>query len=78
MTKAKLTPHDAKAMLRSVAILECLKDKFYDKYPSGIAALATIESLFDADSEEVLFDAAASDAIEEAVSDLLRIVEKYK
>ena len=78
MTKAKLTPHDAKAMLRSVAVLEFLKDKFYDKYPSGITALATIESLFDADSEDATFDAVASDAIEEAVSDLIWIVEKYK
>lgn len=78
MTKAKLNPYDAKAMLRSVCVLEFLKDKFYDKYPSGVTALATIESLFDADSEDAMFDAVASDAIEEAVSDLLWIVEKYK
>lgn len=75
--KVKPTPSETKAIIRSVAILSYLQDCFYEKYPNGIPELLKIEELIDEKDTEYT-ETAAKTLVEEAVSDLLWIVEKYK
>ena len=75
--KHKATPSEVKAIVRSAAILEYLREEFNKKYPDGIPALLEIQTLF-SEADEKPFDEAASILVEEAVSDLFFIVEKYK
>lgn len=75
--KVKPTPHEVKAIVRSVAIISYLQDHFYEKYPNGIPELLEIQELIDEKDTEYT-ETAAKTLVEEAVSDLLWIVEKYK
>ena len=75
--KVKATQSEVKAILRSVAILSYLQEQFYEKYPDGIPELLEIENLIDGDKSEG-FNASAETLVEEAISDLLWIAEKYK
>lgn len=75
--KVKPTPNEAKAIVRSVAILSYLQDHFYEKYPNGVPELLEIQELIDEKDTEYT-ETAAKTLVEEAVSDLLWIVEKYK
>lgn len=75
--KAKSTPSETKAIIRSVAILSYLQDHFYEKYPDGVPELLEIQELIDEKDTEAT-ETAAKTLVEEAVSDLLWIVEKYR
>lgn len=75
--KIKPTQSEIKAILRSVAILSYLQEQFYEKYPDGIPELLELENLIEEEQSEG-FDDSAKTLVEEAVSDLLWIVEKYK
>lgn len=75
--KVKPTPSETKAIIRSVAILSYLQDHFYEKYPNGVPELLDIQELIDEKDTEYT-ETAAKVLVEEAVSDLLWIVEKYK
>lgn len=75
--KIKPTRSEIKAILRSVAILSYLQEQFYEKYPDGIPELLELENLIEEDAPEEFNDSSKT-LMEEAVSDLLWIVEKYK
>lgn len=75
--KVKPTPHEVKAIVRSIVILSYLQDHFYEKYPNGVPELLEIQELIDEKDTEHT-ETAAKTLVEEAVSDLLWIVEKYK
>ena len=74
---SKLTQHEIKALVRSAAVISYLQDAFYKKYPNGIPEFQKIEELF-SDEDDATFEKSAETLVDESVSDLLWIVEKYK
>ena len=73
----KLNQHEVKALVRSAAVISYLQDVFYEKYPNGIPELQKIEELFN-NEDEAAFQKSAELLVDECVSDLLWILEKYR